>query len=145
MGPDERTREQVLADKINLLLDALPGEDGKPLTFTAIQAALQERGFALGRTKWHYLKTADARGRADTKFLRALAEVFGVDPGFLLHEDGPLPAQVERELKMLRSMRRAQVRDFAMRALGEIDPDGLQAILNVIEENEASLRDDSGQ
>ena len=46
---------------------------------------------------------------------------------------------------MIISMRRAQVRDFAMRALGDIDPAGLQAILDVIEKNEKSSADETPQ
>ena len=145
MERDERTPEQILANKINLLLDALPGEDGKPLNFPAVQGALRERGVPLGRTKWYYLTTGHPALRTDRELLTAIADVFGVDPGFLLHEDGPLPEQIERELKMLIAMRRAQVRDFAMRALGDIDPDGLQAILEVIEKNEKLSADDTEQ
>ena len=143
MEQDERTPQQVLANKVNLLLDALPGEDGKPLNFPAIQAGLRERGVALGRTKWYYLTTGHPALRTDHELLSAIADLFGVDRGFLLHKDGPLPDQVERELKMLISMRRAQVRDFAMRALGDIDPEGLQAILDVIEKNEKSSADET--
>ena len=145
MEQDKRTPQQVLANKVNLLLDALPGEDGKPLNFPAIQAGLQERGVTLGRTKWYYLTTGHPALRTDRELLSAIADLFGVDPGFLMHEDGPLPDQVEQELNMIISMRRAQVRDFAMRALGDIDPAGLQAILDVIEKNEKSSADETPQ
>lgn len=139
---DERTPAQVLADKVELLLDALPGKDGKPMTFPIIQEELTKRGVSISRTRWHYLKTADPRVRADERLLRALAGIFDVDPDFLLREHGELPERIEKELKVLRSMRRAKVRDFAMRALGEIDPEGLQAILDVIEQNENSSPND---
>lgn len=145
MGLEERTPEQVLADKVNLLLDALPGEDGKPLKFADVQEGLRERGVYLGRTMWHYLKTADPRSKVDRQLLTALAEVFGVDPGYLLHEEGPLPAKVEQELQMLRAMQRAKVRNFAARALGQIDPEALQAILEVIDrESDASESSEQG-
>ena len=149
MGADERTPEQVLAEKLNLLLDALPRQDGKPLRFSDVQQGLLERGVHLGRTMWYYLKTADPRGHADRQMLTALAEVFGVDPGYLLHSEGPLPAKVEQELQMLRAMQRAKVRNFAARALGQIDPKGLQAILEVIdqentESSSSKQEDDAG-
>lgn len=129
---------EILADKINLLLDTLRTEAGEPFDFATIQQGLKDRGVALGRTKWHYLKTADTRVRPDEKLLRALGEVFGVDPRYLIQEDGPLPRQVEQELATVRALRRAEVRNFAARALGQIDPEGLQAILDVIGKNEPS-------
>lgn len=138
----ERSAE-ILADKINLLLDTLSTESGGTFDFATIQQGLKDRGVAISRTKWHYLKTADTRVRPDEKLLQALGEVFGVDPRYLVHEDGPLPLQVEQELQTVRALRRAEVRNFAARALGQIDPEGLQAILEVIEKKEQPSQDDS--
>jgi hypothetical protein len=142
VGDANRQRSaQILADKINLLLDTLRTEAGESFDFATIQQGLKGRGVAISRTKWHYLKTADPRVRPDEKLLRALGEVFGVDPEYLVQEDGPLPQQVEQELHTVRALRRAEVRNFAARALGQIDPEGLQAILEVIERNENKHRD----
>ena len=95
VGDANRERSaQILADKINLLLDTLRTETGHPYDFTTIQQGIKDRGVAMSRTKWHYLKTADTRVRPDEKLLRALGEVFGVDPRYLVHENGPLPEQV---------------------------------------------------
>ena len=146
MGDPSRERSaQILADKINLLLDTLRTEAGEHYDFATIQQGLKDCGVAISRTKWHYLKTADTRVRPDEKLLRALGEVFGVDPRYLVHEDGPLPQQVEQELATVRALRRAEVRNFAARALGQIDPEGLQAILEVIEKEERSAQDDFTQ
>jgi hypothetical protein len=133
---DRRRSAEILADKINLLLDTLRTDAGEPYDFTTIQQGLKDCGVAISRTKWHYLKTADTRVRPDEKLLRALGEVFGVDPRYLVQEDGPLPQQVEQELATVRALRRAEVRNFAARALGQIDPEGLQAILEVIEKDQ---------
>jgi hypothetical protein len=140
---NRRRSAEILADKINLLLDTLHTDAGDPYDFTTIQQGLKDRGVAISRTKWHYLKTADPRVRPDDKLLQALGEVFGVDPRYLVQEDGPLPQQVEQELATVRALRRAEVRNFAARALGQIDPEGLQAILDVIEKNEKLPQDDS--
>jgi DNA-directed RNA polymerase subunit F len=137
-----RRSAEILADKINLLLDALRPEAGEPFDFATIQQGLKDRGVAISRTKWHYLKTADTRVRPDQKLLEALVEVFGVDPRYLVQEDGPLPQQVEQELATVRALRRAEVRKIAARALGQIDPEGLQAILEVIEKNESASQDE---
>ena len=96
MEQDERTPQQVLANKVNLLLDALPGEDGNPLNFPAIQAGLRERGVALGRTKWYYLTTGHPALRTDRELLSAIADLFGVDPGFLMHGTAPYPTRSSR-------------------------------------------------
>jgi hypothetical protein len=133
---DRRRSAELLADKINLLLDTLRTDAGEPYDFATIQQGLKDRGVAISRTKWHYLKTADIRVRPDEKLLRALGEVFGVDPRYLVQEDGPLPQQVEQELHTVRALRRVEVRNFAARALGQIDPEGLQAILEVIEKDQ---------
>lgn len=140
---DHELAARILADKISLLLDTLRTESGDPYNFITIQQGLKERGVVISRTKWHYLKSADTRVRADETLLRALGEVFGVDPRYLVHVDGPLPQQVEQELHAIRSLRRAEVRNFAARALGQIDPEGLNAILKVIEDSGGHSTDPS--
>lgn len=88
---------QILVDKINLLLDTLCTDAGESFDFTTIQQDLKDRGVAISRAKWHYLKTADTRVRPDEKLLQALGEVLGVDPSHLVQEDGPLPQQSRAE------------------------------------------------
>ncbi|MSR99592.1 hypothetical protein FYJ28_12260 [Arthrobacter sp. BL-252-APC-1A] len=64
-----------------------------------------------------------------------MAEVFDVNPEYLLQEDGPLPERIEAELELLRSMRRAEVRNFAARALGQVDPEALRKIAQILDES----------
>lgn len=65
---------------------------------------------------------------------RAIATVFDVDPEYLLQEDGKLPRQVEAKLELLRNKRRAEVRNFAARALGPVDPEAVKAIAKILDE-----------
>ena len=48
VGDANRERSaQILADKINLLLDTLRTEAGQPYDFTTIQQGIKDRGVAL--------------------------------------------------------------------------------------------------
>jgi hypothetical protein len=68
------------------------------------------------------------------ELLRALAVVFDVEPEYFRHEDSKLPEKVETRLALLRRIRRADVRHFAARALGPVDPEALRAIAKVLDE-----------
>lgn len=110
-------------------------ESGQPFDYPAIRDGAKEAGYYISRTRWSLLK----HGREQTvpeAALRAIATVFDVDPEYLLQEDGPLPEQVEAELKLLRSMRRAEVLNFAARALGPVDPEALKAIARILDEDD---------
>ncbi|WP_459793088.1 hypothetical protein [Arthrobacter sp. AD-310] len=127
-------RAETLARKINLLLDVIPSPSGKPFDYPAIRDGAQEAGYYISRTRWSLLK-AGKEQVVPEECLRALATVFDVDPEYLLQEDGKLPEQVEAELELLRSMRRAEVRNFAARALGPVDPEALRAIAKILDEH----------
>ncbi|MSR98460.1 hypothetical protein FYJ28_06430 [Arthrobacter sp. BL-252-APC-1A] len=65
-----------------------------------------------------------------------MAAVFDVDPEYLIQDGGKLPERVEAELELIRSMRRAEVRNFAARALGPVDPEALRAIAKILDEDD---------
>jgi hypothetical protein len=127
-------RAETLARKVKLLLDTIPSKSGKPFDYPAISAAAQEKfDYYISRTRWSLLKSGKEQVVPD-ECLRAIAGVFGVDPDYLIHDDGPVPAQVDAELTLLRSMRRKEVRNFAARALGPVDPEALKAIAKILDE-----------
>jgi transcriptional regulator with XRE-family HTH domain len=126
-------RAETLARKINLLLDVIPTASGKPYDYPAIRDAAQEAGYYISRTRWSLLKHGKEQVVPE-EALRAIATVFDVNPEYLLQEDGKLPEQVEAELELLRSLRRAEVRNFAARALGPVDPETLKAIAKILDE-----------
>lgn len=126
-------RAETLARKINLLLDTIMSESGQPFDYPAIRDGAQAAGYYISRTRWSLLKAGKEQVVPDDA-LRAIASVFDVNPEYLLQEDGPLPEQVEAELELLRSLRRAEVRNFAARALGPVDPEALQAIAKILDE-----------
>ena len=106
---------------------------GKPYDYPTVRDAAQAHGYFLSRTRWSLLKAGKEQYVPD-EALVAIARVFDVDPEYFLQEDGKLPEQVEVELELLRSLRRAEVRNFAARALGPVDPDTLQAIAKILDE-----------
>ncbi|MET4058766.1 hypothetical protein ABIB35_000291 [Arthrobacter sp. UYP6] len=126
---------QILARKIDLLLDVVLTTEGKPYEFQDIQSALAENGIKLSRTRWHHMKAGDATVRQPTEVVIGLAEFFGINPDYLLTADGEIPDRIKSELELLAAMRRAKVREFATRTLSEVDSETLDAI--------AALLDDS--
>lgn len=128
-------RVETLARKINLLLDTIMTESGQPFDYPAVRDAAQKAGYYISRTRWSLLKAGKEQVVPDD-CLRALAHVFDVDPEYLLQEDGPLPEQVEAELALLRSLRKAEVRNFAARALGPVDPELMKEIARLLDESE---------
>lgn len=132
-------RSETLAQKINLLLDAVMSDAGKPYDYPAIRdAAQKEAGYYISRTRWTLLKGGKDQVVPD-EALHALAAVFGVDPQYLLQEDGELPHQVEAKLEHIRVKRRAQVRNFAARALGLLDPETFRAVARILDEEAPAL------
>ncbi|WP_104052995.1 MULTISPECIES: hypothetical protein [unclassified Arthrobacter] len=126
---------QILARKIDLLLDVVQTSEGKPFEFHDIQSALAEKGIKLSRTRWHHMKSGDATVRQPVEVVTGLAEFFQINPSYLLEADGEVPERIQSELELLAAMRRAKVRDFATRTLSEVDSETLDAI--------AALLDDS--
>lgn len=126
-------RAQILARKIDLLLDAIVDESGRPYDYPAIEAAAEKTGYFISRTRWSRLKNGQFQVVPD-ECLRAIATVFGVDPDYLLREDAKLPAQVEVMLPQVRIKRLYEVRDFATKALGRLDPEGLSAITKILDQ-----------
>lgn len=127
-------RAETLARKVNLLHDVIVSETGKPYEYAAVRDGVQKAGYYLSRTRWSLLK-AGKEQVVPEEALRAIAEFFDVDPEYLLQEEGKLPERVEAELELIRSMRRAEVRNFAARALGPVDPEALKAIAKILDEN----------
>ncbi|MBO0897387.1 MULTISPECIES: hypothetical protein [Arthrobacter] len=126
---------QILARKIDLLLDVVQTSEGKPFEFHDIQSALAEKGIKLSRTRWHHMKSGDATVRQPVEVVTGLAEFFQINPSYLLEADGEVPERIQSELELLAAMRRAKVREFATRTLSEVDSETLDAI--------AALLDDS--
>lgn len=135
----ERLRKaEILARKINLLLDVVVAEGGEPYEFSEVQAGVKQFGYDLSRTRWYRLRSGESPERVPEAALEAIARFFSVDPRYLMEETGELPERVQKELELLRSMRRAQVKSFAARTLGPVDPATLEALTKLIDDMDGS-------
>lgn len=129
---DEHARYE-LARKLNLLLDAVAAEHGKPVTYKEIAAALEDRGVGLSRARWSYMLSGTGYLVTDEALLRGLAGYFEVDAEYLL--GGPDVAEPDRIAavnEMIVAMRAAKVKSFAARTLGEVSPTTLRAITELL-------------
>lgn len=127
---------QVIGRKVDLLLDVVRrSDDGQVFEYKDVEASLAAKGIRLSRTRWQRIKSGESPSQQPREVLVAVAEFFGVDPSYLLETDAELPDRVKSELELLRSMRRARVRDFAMRTLAEVDEETLKAITELIDES----------
>jgi hypothetical protein len=127
---------QILARKIDLLLDVMVSADGKPYEFQDIQTALAAKGVKLSRTRWHHIKTGDTTVRQPPEVVIALAEFFQVKPDYLLDSDGAVPERIQHELELLAAMRRARVKEFATRTLADVDNETLNAIAALLDDSQ---------
>ncbi len=126
-------RAQALARKINLLLDFRTDDSGQPYDYPAIHERADKLGYFISRTRWSLIKEGKDQVIPDA-CMHALAEVFDVDPEYLLREDTELPADLEAMLPLVRIKRLSEVRDFAVKALGgPVDPAGLEQILQMLD------------
>lgn len=128
-----RRLAETLARKVDLLLDTILAENGKTFDYPAVRNAAQAQGFYVSQERWDLLKAGKEQTLPE-EFLRVLAGVFDVNPKYLLEEDGPLSEHVEAELILIRSMRRAGVRDFHACHGGQVDAATLRTIANVLDE-----------
>ncbi|WP_394251301.1 hypothetical protein [Arthrobacter pityocampae] len=124
---------RIVAPKINLLLDVIPDGSGRPHNYKTIEVGTKEAGHYVSRTRWSLLKNGKIQEIPD-ECLRAIAEVFGVNPEYLLHEDASLPPEVETVLPHVRIKRLSEVRGFAVKALTVVAPERLRAIVKILDE-----------
>lgn len=129
-----------------MLLDVVVAEGGKPYEFADIQAGVREHGYELSRTRWWRIRTGESPETVPTEALVALSKFFDIDPVYLTDESGELPERIEKELQLLRSMRRSKLKNIAARTLGDIDAktlDAINALLDDVEELEKNNPSDT--
>ncbi|GAA1786263.1 hypothetical protein GCM10009712_37050 [Pseudarthrobacter sulfonivorans] len=128
-GPGDMLSLQAqLARRLNLLLDVVVAERGKPVTFREVQAELEAKGIKLSRARWFYMKEGTGRLVSDPVLLAGLCNIFNVDPSYLIGDDAELPERIDSQLEFVKSLRAARVKSFAARTLGDVSPETLKAI-----------------
>lgn len=117
-----------------MLLDVVVAEGGRPYEFVDIQSALAAKGVKLSRARWYYMRDGDGPLVTDTALLEALAEFFGVPGAYLTDPGSEMPTRVEAQLELLKTMRKNQVKSFALRALGEVyDAESVRSLEKLID------------
>ena len=130
---DEVSPQLELARKLNLLLDVVVAEGNTPHTYRQIEAGLKERGLTLSRARWAYMITGEGPLVTDPALLTGIAEFFRIPPEYMLGSDGDLPERVDAQLAFVKSLRVARVVSFAARMLGDVSPETLQSITDLLE------------
>ncbi|MAL05471.1 MAG: hypothetical protein CMH36_01345 [Microbacterium sp.] len=132
---DKADAADALAKRLRLLIDAEIAATGTEPTYKDIAAFVESRGLSLGRARWSYMINGH-RHVEEPEILAALADFFKVDPEFLTSaETGSLPPQVQAQLDLVRAMRKAKVKSYAARTLGDISPEALAAISRFLDED----------
>ena len=127
-GGDMLSPQAQLARRLNLLLDVVVAERGKPVTVREVQAELEARGIKLSRARWFYMKEGTGRLVSDPALLAELCNIFNVDPSYLIGDSADLPERIDSQLEFVKSLRAARVKTFAARTLGDVSPETLRAI-----------------
>lgn len=123
---------EILSRRLRLLMDVMEAERGNEPTFSEIAAFLKERGVNLSRSRWTYM----INGHRDIKnqaVFDGLAEFFGVPADFISGANDDKPDKVIAQLDLVRAMRKAEVKSFAARTLGDVSPEALEAITEYLD------------
>lgn len=78
---------------------------------------MKERGVHISRARWSYMRAGTGPMTTNGDLLDALANFFGVSVEHLTEEDSEVPARVQAQLDLLRSMKEAEIKTFAARSL----------------------------
>ncbi|MGN6751449.1 MAG: hypothetical protein ACTHJJ_02730 [Intrasporangium sp.] len=135
--PDHPAHEpqEILAERLNTLLDVVEAESGQRYTFPDIKAAMEQRGVHISRQRWHYMRAGTGPMTTDFPLLEALGDFFGVPADFLTDADPEIPDRVAAQLELLRSLKEAEVKNFAARSLtSDLSPETLLAIRDIIDQ-----------
>ncbi|TFD85106.1 hypothetical protein [Cryobacterium serini] len=124
-----------LARKLNLLLDVVVAEGNTPYTYRQIEAGLKARGLTLSRARWAYMITGEGPLVTDPALLTGIAEFFRIPAEYMLGSDSDLPERVDAQLAFVKSLRVARVVSFAARMLGDVSPETLRSITDLLQDN----------
>lgn len=132
------TPQQELARKLNLLLDVVVAEGNTPHTFKDVESALRARGVSLSRARWQYMLSGDGPLVTDVTTLTEIATFFRIDPAYLLGAESDLPERIDSQLELVRAIRASRVVNFAARTLGDVSPEALRSITQLLKDDIAN-------
>lgn len=125
-----------LAKRLNTLLDIAAAErGGERPQFPEIRRGVEARGAHLSRQRWHYMRAGTGPLTSDSALLAALADMFGVPVAYLVDPDPDIPARIGAQIELLRTLREAEVKSFAARALtSDLSRETLLEIRDIIDQ-----------
>lgn len=136
-GPAQTVRARALglARRLNLLQDVHASENnGKPLGFAELRDRLEVRGVNLSEGRWAYMLSGQGALTTDARLLSELADIFEVDPSYLLDWDDPeLPDRILANRELIAALRRNKIIKAAARSLGPLSPASISALSKIID------------
>lgn len=119
-----------LAAKINMLFDRLQDDDGASHSNDVVAEAITSTGTKIS-TSYLWLLRTGRRRNPGKQHLEAIATYFKVPPGYFFDER--IGEEIRAELDLLAAMRKAGVRELALRA-ADLSPDSVRAISAMVEQ-----------
>ncbi|MFP8903875.1 helix-turn-helix domain-containing protein [Streptomyces atacamensis] len=116
MGGEVSEEGRALAEKVDRLFRVVHPEGRGPYSLREVARGIADMGGpAMSPSFLHQLRNGQ-RDNPGIKYLKAIADFFGVPPSYFF--DGEEGRRVDAELSLLESMRDNQVRSVALRASG---------------------------
>lgn len=121
--------EGSLAHKINRLFETLHDEGG-PRSNDEVADAISRSGTKISASYLWLLRTG-RRDNPGKQHLEAIATYFRVPAGYFFNEQ--IASEIDAEMELLAAMRKAGVRELALRAAG-LSADSVRAIAAMVEQ-----------
>lgn len=122
--------ERTLAEKLDRLFRTIHPRNRAEYSYEEVAEAIRSRGGPTVSATYLWQLRKGARDNPTKKHLEAIADFFGVPPGYFFEEE--TTERIDAELELLAALRDASVRQMALRAFG-LSPESLGAIREMIE------------
>lgn len=124
--------KRTFAEKLDHLLLTVHPKGRKPYSMDEVAAAIAAKGYEHVSAGYIWALRRGERDNPTIKTVEALADFFGVPPGYFLDNDEELVQRVDSQLGLLTKMRDAGIENLAMRA-AELSPDSREAVARLID------------
>lgn len=128
-APEPSVPKASLADKINRMFEVLQ-DDGGPRSNEEVAEAITRTGTKISASYLWLLRTG-RRDNPGKQHLEAIATYFRVPPGYFFDEK--IAQDIDAEMELLAAMRKAGVRELALRA-ADLSADSVRAIAAMVEQ-----------
>ncbi|MBB0245806.1 XRE family transcriptional regulator [Streptomyces alkaliphilus] len=130
MGDEVSEEGRILAEKVDRLFQVIHPAGRGPYSLREVAQGIADRGGPTMSASFLHQLRKGQRDNPGIKYLKALADFFGVPPSYFFDEEEG--RRVDTELSLLESMRDSQVRSVALRASG-LSPETLRTVQAIIE------------